>query len=786
MKHFLAISSLFISAFYFTQSIEGQIVNDKQKSISDLEISLTKGNNKSFSISDVNGHFKIVAKENGEYLLQVFQDGNNIYSENINIVGNLQKNINISTIKETEVEAVTVVGKKKLIERKVDRLVFNIENSVAAQGLDVVEALGKTPMLRTTDKAISIAGKSNVAVMVNERILNLSGEDLINYLKTLRSDDISKIEVITTPPAKYEAEGKSGLINIVLKKNKNLGWNATLQSSGNYYFDRPITGTRNGITFNYQGEKLSISSGVSMSENFWMQNSKNYNLDNVGGNYWKTDSEWFNNFKNKSGNIKAEYKINDNNTFGINYNYSTNKNSEKANNSTSILDENGNRNFISNGDNLNRRNIHNSNVFYDIKLDSIGGKLSFSGNLMLNNSNANNYYNTIQTTTASTFVNPIVHYKIYSGQADLEKSFFKIKTETGLKYTKIQNNSDLNFFDLINNESVRNLSKSNVFLYDEENYAAYISTNFKINDQWDAKAGLRYELTQLNGFSETENDYSQNRYGKFFPTAYITYKPSENHTFSANYSKRISRPYFGNLNPFKYYTSEFEYNTGNPYLRPSITDEIELAYVLKNNFNVTAYYNYNRDDYDRIQMMGNGVKYSTVLNFYNENQMGINLSYNFTKFKWLESNIFVNGFYSKSKSFIPEAIQEMSGYGANFNLDNSIFLNKEKTLTFLLGFWSDVPNKIGNTSFSGHFSAYSGLKLSLMEKKLLINLNVNDLLNTERSKGIEYYPNFYSQYYYKGKTRTVNLSLTYKFGNNNVKGATKEVNFEEKKRAGGS
>lgn len=786
MKKFLVLSSILISAIYFAQSIEGQIINDKQKSISDLEVSLTKGNDRTFSISDANGNFKINVKDNGEYLLQVFQDGNSIFSEKINLTGNLQKNINITPIKETVVEGVTVVGKKKLIERKVDRLVFNIENSVAAQGLDAVEALGKTPMLRATDKALSIAGKSNVAVMVNEKILNLSGEDLINYLKTLRSDDISKIEVITTPPAKYEAEGKSGLINIVLKKNKNLGWNATLQSSGNYYYNRPITGSRNGITFNYQGEKLSISSGLSMSENFWMQDSRDYNNGNDDGNYWKTDSKWFNNFKNKSGNIKAEYKINDNNTFGINYNYSTNKNSEKADNSTSILDENGSRSFISNGDNLNRRDIHNANVFYDIKLDSTEGKLSFSGNLMMNNSNANNYYNTIQETTASTFVNPIVHYNIYSGQVDLEKTFFKIKTESGLKYTKIKNNSELNFFDLLNNGAVRNLSKSNVFLYNEENYAAYFSTNFKINEQWDAKAGLRYELTKLNGFSETENDYSQNRYGKLFPTAYVTYKPSENHTFSANYSRRISRPSFGNLNPFKYYKSEFEYSTGNPYLKPSITNEIELAYVLKNNFNVTAYYNYNSDNYDRIQMMNNGLKYSTVLNFYNKNQLGINLSYNFTKYKWLESNIFVNGFYSNSKSFIPEAIQEISGYGANFNLDNSIFLNKEKTLTFLLGFWSDIPNKEGNTYFNGNFSAYSGLKLSFMEKKLLINLNVNDLLNTERSKGIEYYPNFYSHYYYKGKTRSVNLSLTYKFGNNDIKGATKEVNFEEKKRAGGS
>ena len=115
---------------------------------------------------------------------------------------------------------------------------FNVENSVASQGIDAVEALTKIPMVHATDDAIFIAGKSNVAIMVNDRLLNLSGQEMINYLKTLRSDDITKIEVITMPPAKYEAEGKSGLINIILKKNTSLGWNGSLQTSGSYYWGR--------------------------------------------------------------------------------------------------------------------------------------------------------------------------------------------------------------------------------------------------------------------------------------------------------------------------------------------------------------------------------------------------------------------------------------------------------------------------------------------------------------------------------------------------------------------
>ena len=216
----IILTLLILSTISYAQSIEGKIISNN-KAISDAEVVLSKESQKYFSVSDIEGNYSLVTKENGEYVLEVYQDGLSVFSEKINIQGSLQKNISFEpVIKENQVETITVTGRKKLIERKVDRLVFNIENSVAAQGLDAMETLGKTPLLRTTENAITIAGKSSVAVMINDKLINLSGDALINYLKTLRSDDIAKIEVITTPPSKYEAEGKSGLINIILKKNK--------------------------------------------------------------------------------------------------------------------------------------------------------------------------------------------------------------------------------------------------------------------------------------------------------------------------------------------------------------------------------------------------------------------------------------------------------------------------------------------------------------------------------------------------------------------------------------
>lgn len=786
-KKIVILSALASSAFLSAQSIEGTITNTSHQPSTDTEILVTKANSKFSAITDEKGKYKITLKEDGNYILQIIKDGITTNTENITVKGDLLKNIEIKEKKaptEQKIEGVTMTVKKKLFERKVDRLVFNVENSIASQGIDALEALAKTPMVRTTDDAVSIAGRSNVAIMVNDRLLNLSGQEMINYLKTLRSDDIAKIEVITTPPAKYEAEGKSGLINIVLKKNTSLGWNGSLQTSGRYYWNRPVVSTRSGASFNYQGKKLSVTTNLSLGDNYWEERAYNHLTGKGNTDYWNTESKGLNNYRYKGGNVKGEYKINDKNLVGINYNYSYSNPIEKAQSYTRRQSDNTPQEFYSDSDNRNIRKVHNATVFYDVKLDTVGSKLSLSANVMLNDANAKNLYNTVTNVTTASFVNPISQYKIYSGQADLEKNFAKIKTEAGMKFTGIKNNSYFNFFDIVNSQNIRNTVRSNDFFYNEQNYAAYASTSFKINEKWDAKAGLRYEYTNLEGVSVNDNVTNNIRYGKFFPTAYLGYKANDNNTFSVNYSRRISRPYFGNLNPFKNIISEFEYSTGNPYLLPSFSDNLELGYVLKNNFNVTAYYNYNKDNSDRIQVVEGSQKYSIVKNFYNEDQAGINISYNYNKLKWLESNIFVNGFYAKSKSYDVDAIAAPAGYGANFNLDNNFFLNKEKTVTLTLGFWSEIPNRSGNTYFNGNFSAYSGVKMNLMQKNLIINFSVNDLFNSNRTKGTEYYPNYDVEYYGKGINRNLNLSVTYKFGNKNVKGATKQVQFEESSRAG--
>lgn len=537
---------------------------------------------------------------------------------------------------------------------------------------------------------------------------------------------------------------------------------------------------------NYQGEKLSVTSNLGIGENIWTQTNQIYNEG--AENYWKNDGDYWGKYRYKNANIKTEYKINDKNTIGISYNYSFSNPININNAATRIFNNNQYTKFSSKSTNLSENNNYYATAFYDVKLDSLNSKLSLSANLMSNKSLTDNEVETWSDQLIKSLNKTDNQYKIYSAQADLEKNFEKIKTEAGVKFSDIKNDSYANFFDIDDGSYNLNSKKSSGFIYHEKNYAAYISTSFKISKKWDAKIGLRYEYTQLNGTSPKENLYNESSYGKFFPTAYLSYKPNDNNSFSVNYSRRIRRPYFGNLNPARIYSSDLEYYSGNPYLRPSFTDNIELSYVLKNNFTTTLYYNHSNNSWGRTQkwLENESIKYSTTENFYNENQSGLTLNYNYNKLKRLESNLFVTGYYSKSETERADISVYPASFGGNMNMDNSFFLTKDKNVVLVLGYWADLPSKKGNSDISFINSFYTGIKLNFLEKKLMINAYFNDVFNTQHYAGKESYQDFTTSFRYKGISQNMNVSVTYKFGNNNVKGATKQNKFDEQSRVGGN
>ncbi|MBK1897653.1 TonB-dependent receptor family protein [Chryseobacterium paridis] len=779
MKKTLLSLIMLFPVLALSQNISGKI-SQNGNIVSEIEIVAIKDQKKQATVSDEKGNYSLKLFENGNYRIKFIQDGEEIWATNLDVNGNVKQDFFIEKKREKQIEEVTLTKKKKLIERKADRLVFNVSNSVASQGMDGTEALTTTPLVKVDENSgVSIVGKSGVAVMINERILNLSGSELVNYLRSLRSENIEKIEVITTPPAKYEAQGNSGLINIVLKKNLNLGWSGSLTTS---LQQQTYTGYSNNVTVNYQNEKLRSSLKLRHYD-YEKHSYENYRIEGADGLKSSDDRRDFGN--GLGANLSVDYLFNDKSNAGFIYDYGfAHSNMDIVNTSDYFQNGNYTNTLSTNAEHRGKSKQQTISAYYDLKFGKKDNKLSITGNYFSNVPDSNIDFTTIGNSgTPSVVKTPsVVDYKIYSGQADLTLPYEFAKTEMGVKFTNFDNNSDISYQNLINGVYIIDPAKSNVFEYNEKNYAAYVSFEKSFNEKWSAKAGLRYEYSTVNGNSVTSGQQTENSYGKFFPTAYISYKANDNNTFNINYSKRINRPGFRAINPYRWYININSYFTGNPLLTPSVNHNFELSYVYKGKLSVSSYFQRTVDAFDQLVNLEGENRISTFANFYNQNSMGFSLNYSDTFFKAWEANYSADLSYMETKVFLTDAASR-KGNSYDFNLQNNVSLNKSKTIQLIFNYWFRLPSNSGNVymEYAGNFT--SGLKLSLMEKKLQMNLIVSDIFKQSRSRGQIYYTtgtHFYNNYY---DARRLTLSATYTFGNKKVKGTDRDVKFDEKNRA---
>lgn len=779
MKKTLLSAFVILPVFAFSQQVTGKITQTGN-TVSYIEIIASKGEQKQTAISDEKGNYKLKLPENGNYTIRLIQDGTEMLSSDITVNGDMKKDFSIDKKQEKQIEGVTLTARKKMIERKADRLIFNVSNSVASQGMDGAEALATTPLLKVDDNSgISIIGKSGVAVMINERMLNLSGSELVTYLKSLRSENIEKIEVITTPPAKYEAQGNSGLINIVLKKNQNLGWSGSLTTS---LQQQTYTGTSNSTTINYQNDKLRSSLKLRQFK-YEKYSFENYRIEGADGVKSSDDRRDFGD--GLGANLSLDYQLSKKSNIGLIYDYGFgNSNMDINNNSDYSQNGNYTNTLTTYAEHRSENRQQTLSAYYDLKFGKQDNKLSFTGNYFSNIPESTIDFTTTESSGKSFVVRTpsTVDYKIYSGQADLTLPYKFAKTEAGIKFTNFDNNSDIAYLNLTNGSYVEDPVKSNVFEYNEKNYAAYLSFEKEFSEKWSAKAGLRYEYSTINGNSLTSGQQTENSYGKFFPTAYVTYKSNENNTFSLNYSKRINRPGFRAINPYRWYINVNSYFTGNPLLKPSINHNFELSYIYKGKLSASAYYQRSVDEFDQLANLQGENRISTFANFYNQNSMGVSLNYSDTFFKFWEANYSADLSYMNTEVFATDAASR-KGTSYNFNVQNNLSLNKNKTVQLIFNYWFRLPSNSGNVymDFAGNFT--SGLKLSLMERSLQMNLFVSDIFKQSRSRGEIYYTtgtHYYNNYY---DARRLTLSATYTFGNKKVKGADRNVKFDEKYRA---
>lgn len=764
----------------YAQKISGVVVDKMQKPLPFANIVLLKADSTYVGsvITDDNGVFSISRHHDAKYLNISYIGYVSRYLEiTADSVGTILLQDDASMLSE-----VVVRGTRPVVKRDVDRLVYNVEATPLSKGSNALDLLKQTPLVKATDVSIGIIGKNSVKIMLNGKISYLSGNDLMQYLKTLQSDNVANIEVITTPPSKYDAEGNGGMINIVTRRNLDEGLNGSVGTS---YTQRSYAGEDVNLNMNFRSSKTFMS----------VKLRQNHNKGTVGENYiisqqdksQTSNTKRIDTYKNYGVNIAFEQQLSHSSIVGVVYDFSYCRDNIHSDNWYSYMSGNALDSLLTT-QSLQKgiTKVHTLNTYYDIKLDTLGKKLGFAANYMHHSPDKNVAFTTLNH---SNDMRTVVHepnnitYQILTGEANIELPFSWLNIETGIKYSDIRNSSDMKYYNLIGDFFVAIPGRCNEFDYNERTIAGYISAKRSLNKCFSMQAGLRYEHTFAKGVTpHSDVEDVKNDYGKFFPTVYFSYTMNSYNIFNVNYSRRINRPYFRAINPFKWYTNPNNIDEGNPQLKPSYADNVELNYVFRGNLSATIYYQREDDAYGQMMYVNNdNTTYSTYENIYNNRQFGVNLSYNLRMFKWW--NLFFTGNYVYNKSEIKaEGYVAQNGNSFDFRANNTISFDKERRFQLFLNYSHNFPYHVGVTYDDSYANFSAGLKGSFLNNNLFVNIYANDIFKQDivkRKKISVYNTQNYNNYY---DSRYLRISITYKWGNNKIKTNSKTISFKERNR----
>jgi hypothetical protein len=675
-------------------------------------------------------------------------------------------------------DEVTVSAARPLFERKPDRLIYNVSASAGVAGNNVLDMIRKAPgvSVRQNDYTISLIGKGSVLVMINDRLVQLSGEDLFNYLQAMPAENLDRIEVITTPPARYDASGNSGLINIVLKKNNRKGFNGNVRLA---YEQASYGKVMTGGDANYR------SGGINLYGNLNYTNGSNQIIENLNtpypGQMFQVTDDYKKTIKPLQYTLGLDYDITKHAVLGILWNSNKANRTDDANDVIKVLKTpllTQDSSMVTKA--RSQRNSSNNvlNINYAWTIDTLGKTLNINANRLWFNGNRSNDFTTINYLGESLTPTGVQSHNASNGnqditittaQADLDLPLSFAALSLGGKLSFIDNNSR-NIFGYFDQDGYHeNPAVSNGFEYSECVQALYFSAQKSLG-KWSFQAGLRGEFTQTKGYALSLNQTNTNQYFNFFPTAYIQYHPSKNHSWNLNYSKRINRPDYRSLDPYRAYATPYHYSEGNPFLLPSFNHNFELAYTLKSHYTFSATYEYQQNHFGSVWEIDevNNITSGISMNFAGFTSYSINAVGTFNPFKWWEIQAQIGAQAQQLKSKVYSAAERSYTAASAYASVNSNFsLNKSGTLTGEANFFLLSKHREDFLEIKSMGSFYLGLKALLFDRKFIVGLNAADIFATLRAKGTHVVTGQTINNYFDA--RHIRLSLSYKFGNSKVK-----------------
>lgn len=590
---------LFTSKFCLSQNaIQGHAIAPRGEPLEGASVLLFMLHDSSYSkglVTDKAGDFEFRNVQPGEYYVACSYTGYlDTYSPNFHVTNNSR--ILLSPLRfqqnNTDMSAVTVSAKKPLLEQKIDRTVINVATSLTNAGSTVLEILMRSPGISVNhqNNTISMNGKDGVFIMLNGKLSRMSMSAMVQLLAGMNSSNVERIELITSPPANFDAEGNAGFINIVLKKNENYGTNGSLSVTAGYL---PIGGLTNAASINlnhrsgrwnlygdYTFNRVEPHTGLNLERNV-------INGNNIIKNVMNSDRDDFR--RNHIGRIGVDVDLSKRTVIGALFSGLSNMYGMDALNESNIY-MNNRLDTVMLIDQFERHPLDNYSANFNILHQyKEGRRVSFNADYV-------HYRDANRLTYQYNFFDEEKMY-LYSNK-------MKSRKETPINFyvatldfvSKVKNNIELEsgvkatLSDFVNDVIVENEEQgawtvdknfSSIHNLDENILAAYSSLNVNIDKKTKSKLGLRYEFTSSNLGSETTKNIVARKYGNWFPSVFISRIINENNSYNLSYTRRITRPTFNDMAPFVYFFDPNTFFSGNPALQPAISNSFKTDYIFK-------------------------------------------------------------------------------------------------------------------------------------------------------------------------------------------------------------
>lgn len=706
----------------------------------------------------------------------------------------LKSDTNLGTLSVSipygELEGVNVTASKGNFKMEAGKLFYTPPVNSAQSAFEVLQT---TPTLTVTDEDIQVSGRGAPRIMINGRWQRMPVDQLITYLKSLPAQKIRHIQVVSNPGAEQDAENNSGYINIVLRDQKEQGYQGSVSMNA---FKATYFNYNPAINLNANFGKLQINANIGYSNG--KIKTPGSNFLHFPNKYWEENNQQLKTSNALPLSFNADYQLNKKQFIAAGITYQKSRYKSEEHNQTNIFNLSRTQvdsSLLTTGKNPEAMESFALNVNYTYHINDSGRKVSLDLNHYAQNYNRLQEFSNFQfdnkgqqTQVAQSFRSGNDQRMLIStANMDVQHPMKWLTLNYGAKFSYISNQNRTSFYQYLSDNWQADNNRFDHFTYDERTYALFATASKELK-KWHLNTGLRWEFTETMGISKVYNMRNKSNYAKLFPSASIGYHPNETHNYSLNYSRRINRPFFGQVNPFRWYHTQYAFTNGNPSLQPYFSHNIELDYTLHQKWFFGAYYSRSEgmfSEYDLVDPVNN-FRETRVDNILDLNVYGLNVSAQVYPLKcWLlmpQAGLSYTQIFAKA-----DFLDYSAGTFVYSSLYQQFTLDRKRQWLFDANTYVYAPRNYGIMQFKTLWAQSFKLTYATADKKWQFVLSANDVFRTAAMRYNSIINETLRERYVYRDQRNAGLTIRYNFknGTTQTKREKTKSNEEEMDRTRG-